>query len=126
MGRMARAGRGQLRATFSTGSARGLFTTPCAHSPLGFGFACGAQQISKSPVREGRVTRVPIPEKVGGVHFGTRVTRPSGNCAYKQTLDFSPPILESQLMFARFDHVLLTITLLTATGAHWTVLQSIA
>ena len=29
-------------------------------------------------------------------------------------------------MFARFGHVLLIVALLAATGAHWTVLQSVA
>ena len=29
-------------------------------------------------------------------------------------------------MFARFGHVLLAVALLAATGAHWTVLQSVA
>jgi len=41
-------------------------------------------------------------------------------------LDFQPAIPDSLYVFARFGHVLLIVALLAATGAHWTVLQSVA
>jgi hypothetical protein len=44
----------------------------------------------------------------------------------ERNLDFRPPILESQPVFTRVGHVLLIVALLAATGAHWTVLQSVA
>jgi len=60
------------------------------------------------------------------VHYLSRLALIRHSDLAKRILDFSSTFLESQSVFTRFGHVLLIVALLAATGAHWTVLQSVA